>query len=159
MPNAAGSDTVDRFRAIQGDAEKPVVLAEQRAPIVVQKDPVGLKSVADLLSPAPVLLLEFNEFLEEGQAREGRLSALKDEATLGIGIEQVAVNQPFQRVERHATRGQFFVRVGVAVQVKTVSAIQIADGRNGLDQHERYRWSHAGCGYVLSVDWEETALV
>ena len=53
---------------------------------------------------------------------------------LRVRVEEVRVDQPFERLLRHAAGGQGAVGVGFAVEVEAVGAVEIADGRCGLDQ-------------------------
>jgi hypothetical protein len=62
--------------AVNAQADQEVVFLEERAPLVVQEDAVGLKRVLhDLAGPA-VLLDELHGALEEVEPHQGRLAAL-----------------------------------------------------------------------------------
>ena len=142
---------VHLLRAVERDAQQPVVLAEQLAPALVEQDARWSGCVADVLPVAAVLLLEFHQLLEERQAGQGRLAALEREHAVRVGVEQVGIHQAFQRFRGHAAAGQRLVGIGLAVQVKAVGAIQVADRRGGLDQQRRD--ARRQSAPVLAEDW------
>src|ERR1035437_8914418 len=128
---------VDLLGPIERYPEQPLILAEQVAPVLVEQDGVGLQRIADRLARAAVLLLEGHQFFEKRQSGEGRFAALKREHAVGVRVEQVGIHQALERLQRHAAAGQRTVRVGLAIQVEAILAIQIAHRGGRLDEQRR----------------------
>ena len=101
---------------------------KQIAPVLVQEHGIGLEGVADGLSSPAVLFLKPDQLLEKRQTGQRRLSALERENAVRVRVEQIRIHQALERVQGHAAPRQRAVGVGIAVQVKAVLAVQIADG-------------------------------
>src|SRR5262249_15943542 len=134
---------VERLRAVQAHAEKKVVFAKQIAPALREQGGVGLKSVADGLPVTPAALLEFDGALEEFHAGQRRLPPLPADSALRKGVEQEAIDQPFQGLVAHAAAWQLLIGVGLAIQIEAILTIQIAHGRGRLDQQRMDAGSNA----------------
>src|SRR5205823_3914867 len=78
-----------------------------------------------------------DQLLEKRQTGQRWLAALKRENTVRVRVEEIRIHQAIERFQGHAPPGQRTVGIGLAVQVETVLAVQVADGRSGLDQKGR----------------------
>ena len=113
---------------------QPVISAEEVAPILIQQQAVGLERIADGLPVAAILLLKLNQLGEERQTGECRLAALKREHAVGIGVEEIGIDEALEGFQGHAAGRQRLVGIGLAVQVETVGAIEVADRGGRLDE-------------------------
>ena len=125
---------VDFLRAVERKSDQPIVLMKELAPVVVEQDAIGLEGVGDTVAIATQPLLQADEFFIEGQTGKGGFAALKGKGRVGVGVEEIAIDQAFERFVGHAALRQIRVGVQIAVEVKAVGAIEIADGGGGFDQ-------------------------
>ena len=112
-------------RAVDAQAHEKIVLLEKRAPLVIKKNAVGLKSVLhDLLRPA-VFLDEFDRAPEELDLHQRRLAALPRHRNRGraMRLQQLAD----VGLERRLRHPMLFVRVQRFLRQKeAIRAIDIA---------------------------------
>jgi len=71
-----GTDPVELARAVDAQSDQEIVLLEKRAPGIVEKDAVGLKSVLHGLAGAAVLFHQFDGAPEKLKLHECGLAAL-----------------------------------------------------------------------------------
>src|SRR5208283_4260260 len=123
--------------------QQPVISAEEVAPVLIQQQGVGLERIADGLPVAAILLLQFDQLREERQTGECLLTPLKREHAVGIGIEEIGIDEALERFQSHATGRQRLVGIGFAVQVETVRTIEVADRGSRLYEQrtDARRWA------------------
>lgn len=118
-------------RPIEADAQQETVGGEERAPVVIQRDGVGLQGVGDSHARALVLLLIAHGLLEEIQPHQRGFAALPREVdVVHLLRRDVLADVLLKQIVRHAelaARIQRFFGEEVAV-----FAIEVADGASRL---------------------------
>ena len=129
---------VELARAVDAQADQKVVFLEEGAPVIVEKDAVGLKGVLHDLSRPAVLFDEFDGAPEEVELHQRRLAALPRHCHCGraVRLQQLA-DVGVERVIRHPV---LFVRIQrILGQEEAVRAIDIAGGPTRLRQQVEAR--------------------
>ena len=78
-------------RAVDAETNQEIVLLEEGAPLIIQKDAVGLKSVLHNLAGLTVLFDEFDGAPEKVDLHQRRLAALPRHRYRGraVGLQQL----------------------------------------------------------------------
>ena len=107
------------------DAHKKIVLLEEHAPLVVQKNSVGLKGVLDRLSRPTILLDNLDGLPKKLDLHERGFPALPSDRHNRRAMRlQKLLDIKFERLVRHP---MLFIRIqGIFGQEKTVGAIDVA---------------------------------
>jgi len=62
--------------AVHAQADQKPILGKKLAPVFIEENSIGLKGIADDLPWGSVTFLQFDNFLEEIEARKGGLASL-----------------------------------------------------------------------------------
>ena len=125
------------LRTVERQTDKKTVLPEQVAPGSIEQHAVRLDAVADRLARAPISLLQMHQSFEEIDPGKRRLPSLEGESRRRKRVGEIAAHQPLQRSGTHRPRLAVLIRVGSAIEVEAVLAVEIADSRGGFDQEGR----------------------
>lgn len=125
---------VKLFRAIHAQADEEVVLFEEPAPFVVEKDAICLEGVLDRDSGFPVLFLKFHRVPEEVETHERRLTPLPGYSHPGdlVGFEELA-DIGLMNLIRHA-KSTLGIEL-ILFEEKAVRTIKIALRACRFDHH------------------------
>ena len=124
---------VDLLRAVDGDADQPVVLAEHAHQSSSMSMPLVCRALETAWPSRPCCCWSSHSFWKKGRPRGWARRPGKRRCCWGTS--RTGTCPPCAPASR-ATCGarQGLIRVGVAVEVETVGAVEVADGRSGLDQ-------------------------
>jgi hypothetical protein len=116
---------VDLARTIHAKPNQKTVLLEKGAPVVIEKDTVGLKGVLDHLARPPILLNDLERVPEEIELHQSWFATLPSHCNLGSAVRlQQLLDVGLECMLGHAlliVRIQRFLR-----QEKTIFAVNIA---------------------------------
>lgn len=125
-------------RAIHAQADQKLVFLEERAPVIVHEDSVGLEGVLYGLAWLAVFLDKINRVLEELEFHQRRLAALPRHRYLGrtMRLQQLA-DVDLQCCRGHAV---LFVRIERLLgQEVAIGAVDVAGGSARLGHHMEIR--------------------
>ena len=130
----AAAAVVDRRGAVERDAYQEAVVAQERAPVVVQQRAVGLQCVFDAFA-AGMALLQRHGPAKEVEPGERRLAAVPDER---YRVDPVAFDVLADvALEQRIVHLRFDARIDrLLVQIVAVGAIEVAARSDGFD-HRR----------------------
>lgn len=116
---------VDLAGSVTTDTDKKIVLLEKGAPLVIQKDSVGLKRVLNGLPRPTVLLDDFDGLSKELDLHKRGLAALPSDSHGRRAMRrQQLLDIEFKCFVRHP---MFFVRIQCVLgQEETIGAINVA---------------------------------
>ena len=141
---------VQLARAVNAQADEKMMFLEERAPVIVEQQAVGLEGVLhDLFGPA-VGFNEFHRTLEEVELHQRRLATLPRHRDLlgAMRFEQLAD----VGLERGLGHPALFVRIQCLLgQEEAIGAINIAGGPARLRQQVEGRWGAQGFGRHVGV--------
>lgn len=128
LSHTVGSvEIMDIRRPVQGKPRQEAVIAQEGGPFIVDQIAIGLNTVLDGYARLCVLLFKPEKIAVKGQAREGRLSALKGEGAAPFRIFHCGGNQVFGSFCGHHALEAALPVCG-DVSIKAVAAIHIAGG-------------------------------
>ena len=118
-------------RAVHGDSHEHVVVGQEGGPLLIDEGGVGLQGVDHLLGGAPVGLAQLDEPAEEGQAAQGRLTALPEHGDLSVTAGgQVLGDVGLQGLLAHELARDVVEQL--LGQEEAVLAVQVAGGPGRL---------------------------
>ena len=115
---------------VQADSDRKIFFRQEKTPILIEKDSIGLHPVDNFRARRTVLFLKGDDVAEVSEAEEGRFPPVPGETDDGSGGGFDVLNDVvFEETLRHADRPDFGIEISF-VKIITVGAGQIA-GRSG----------------------------
>ena len=129
---------MDFARAVDAQPNQKIVFLEERAPVVIEKDAVGLEGVLHHLAGPAVLFNQFDGAPEEIELHQRRLAALPRHRHLGRAVRLQQL--PDVGLERGLGHPLLVVRVQRFLgQEEAILAVNIAGGPARLRQQVEAR--------------------